>query len=159
MARRKDYVVKERLNEQEKAEWIELYEYVRGNIMGYDEKMSLPSWIVLKLRGLRHGKQYDNNKTRDYAKYPFSTILYTFKACSPEINSVLNNKHFNNEQHKFNYIMKIVEGKLNDVALRLKSAQRAEKQSQETEHIEDVEYVNRFKAKEHKTNHKLDDLW
>ena len=33
MARRKDYVVKERLNEQEKAEWIELYEYVRGNIM------------------------------------------------------------------------------------------------------------------------------
>lgn len=159
MARRKDYVVKEQLNKQDKLEWDELYKYVRGNVMGYDETMMLPSWIVLRLRGLRHGKLYDNNKTKDYAKYPFSTILYTFKACAPEIKSALDNKHFDNERHKFNYVMKIVEGKLNDVALRLKAVQRAEKQSQETEHVEDAEYVNRFKAKEHKTNHKLDDLW
>lgn len=159
MARRKDYVVKERLNEQEKSEWDELYKYVRSNVMGYDETMALPSWIVMRLRGLRHGKPYDNNKTIDYAKYPFSTILYTFKVCMPEIKNVLDNKHFDNEQHKFNYIMKIAEGKLNDVALRLKAAQKAEKQLQEAAPQQEKEYVNRFKAKESKVNHRLDNLW
>ena len=159
MARRKDYVVKERLNEQEKLEWDELYKYVRGNVMGYDETMMLPSWIVLRLRGLRHGKFYDNNKTKNYAKYPFSTILYTFKVCMPEIKYILDNKHFNNEQRKFNYIMKIVEGKLNDVTLRLKAAQKAEEQLQEAAPQQEKEYVNRFKAKESKVNHRLDDLW
>ena len=44
MARRKDYVVKERLNDQEKLEWDELYKYVRGNVMGYDETMMLDSF-------------------------------------------------------------------------------------------------------------------
>lgn len=159
MAGKKKCIPNKGMTVQEKAELDELYRYVRKNVMGYDETMALPSWMVMRLKGLRHGKYYENNKIKDYAEYPFSTILYTFKVCMPEIKNVLNNKHFDNERGKFNYIMKIVEGKLNDVTLRLKAAQKAEEQLQETAPQQEKEYVNRFKAKESKVNHRLDDLW
>lgn len=149
----------ERLNKQEIAEWTELYEYVKTKVMGYDELAKLDRTMIARLRGLRYGKLYDNTRSKNEANYPFSVILYTFKACAPVIQRALQTKYFNSEQGKLNYITAIVERNLNDVYLRLKSAQKIENQIQEAEAPQDEEYVNRFRAKEHKENHKLDDLW
>ena len=40
------------MSKQEKADWDELYEYVRTEVMGYDQNQSLSSEMVLRLKGL-----------------------------------------------------------------------------------------------------------
>ena len=109
---------------QDKKDFNELYEYVKHNVMGYGDNFALDKQTVLRLRGLRYGKLYDNTKSNDVTNYPFSVVLYTFKACAPKIQKALNTKHFDSDQHKFNYIAKIVEDNLNDMYVRFKHAQK-----------------------------------
>ena len=109
---------------QDKKDFDELYEYVRRNIMGYGDNFVLDHKTTLRLRGLRYGKLYDNTKSNDVTNYPFSVVLYTFKACAPKIQKALSTKHFDSDQHKFNYVAKIVEDNLNDMYVRFKHAQK-----------------------------------
>ena len=44
------------MSKQEKADWDELYEYVRTEVMGYDQNQSLSSEMVLRLKGLLSNK-------------------------------------------------------------------------------------------------------
>lgn len=148
-----------RLNKKEREEFGELYNYIRHNIMGYTDDYALPSWMVMRLKGMRHGKYYENKNTKNMGSYSFPVILYTFKSCAPSIQYAISNKQFDNERNKFNYIMKIVEGSLNDVALRLERAQKLEQEVQKAEAPKENGYVDMFKAKEHRTNKKLDELW
>ena len=100
---------KKHLSQEDKLYWIELYEYVRKNVMGYDENQSLSKNMVLRLKGLPNNKFMANNNIDDTANYSFQTILNTFKFCMPDIQKVLRNSFFKYENHKFNYILKIVE--------------------------------------------------
>lgn len=149
-----------RMSNQEKIEFKELYDYVRKQVLMYDDSQSLPSKFVLMLKGLKKGKYIETKKQEDKADYPYKTILYTFQICKPKIDYALNNVDFNNENHKFNYIVKIVESNLNDVYMRLK---RVENQKCKTEII-DTQFLtsdngHSYTRKTKNTHKNLDDLW
>lgn len=115
------------MTEKDKVEWDELYKYVK-NLLKYDDAQALPSYIILRLKGLTQAKFIANNKIKSNAQYPFKIILLTFKYCNNEINRALSQKSFKDENHKLNYILKIVEHNINNVYLKYKKNESIKKE-------------------------------
>lgn len=115
-----------KMTQQEIKEFDELYEYVHTKIMGYDKNQSLSNMMVLRLKGLSTNKFIENKNIRSSAYYSYSVILNTFKYCFNDIQKNVFGKHFTDENHKFNYILKIVESKLNTVYIKMKSNERSQ---------------------------------
>lgn len=116
--------------EQEKKEFNELYEYVKKDILQYPNDVALPKYLVMRLKGLRDGKFIVNKKIKSKADYPYSVIMLTFKFCKSNILKAIETKNFKNEQMKINYIMVIIENNINDIVLRLKDKEKAEKEAE-----------------------------
>lgn len=110
----------------EKEQWDKLYQYVKNEILLYDSSQSIPSGLVLRLKGLTKGKYIENRNIEDKADYSYEIVLYTFQICKPSIMSAVSNKVFESESSKFNYICKIVENNINDVYLRVQRANKLE---------------------------------
>ena len=104
-----------------------LYQYVKIEIMKYEDKI-LPKYMTLRLLGLAEGKFVSNNNTASQAMYSFEVILLTFKLNRNKINSYLlaNKSSFNNEAHKFNGIMRIIESSINDTVHMLERKEQSE---------------------------------
>jgi hypothetical protein len=139
-------------------DWVELYNYVKKEILMYEDNLKLPKHIVLRLQGLNKGQFIANNKQKPNAEYPFKIILLTFKMYKQLIISSLSNINFQDEKHKFNYIMSIIEDKINDVMIRLKNIEKSE------EKIENIQIINTENSQYKNTNNKkpnkkLDDIW
>lgn len=113
--------------EQEKQEFDKLYSYVKTEILNYPNDMALPKHLVMRLKGLRNGQFIANKTHKTKADYPYSTILLTFKFCKQDIINAISKKEFKNETNKINYILAIVENKINDVVIKLKTKEKAEK--------------------------------
>lgn len=151
---------KKHLSQQEKIEWEALYEYVRKNVLGYDENQSLSRNMVLRLKGLTTNKFMANNNIADTSNYSYQTILNTFKFCQPDIERGLKSNSFTDENHKFNYVLKIVESNLNNVYLRMKNKEKTKEDIDNHDITEAAKYINTFKPKENqKDNKKFNDLW
>lgn len=153
-------MARKKMTEEEKIAWESLYYYVKNDILGYDENQSLPSNMVLRLKGLLTNKFMENNNIKSTANYSYQTILNTFKFCSPEIHKALKTKSWTSEQHKFNYILKIVEGNINNVYMRMKNIEKAKEEAKNTT----VDTANHTGAEYQKktkevTNKLLNDLW
>ena len=147
-----------KLSEQELQEWDDLYQYVKRNIMGYDENQALPSNMVLRLKGLLSGKFIENNNTKNRANYSYVTILNAFKSCSNTVQNALRTNKFKDEMHKFNYVLKIVEPNINDVYIRMKNVERAKEEAKNTS-VEIITHVGaEYKPKEKKKD-KFSNLW
>lgn len=154
------------MTEQEKQDWDKLYNYTR-QILGYDEAMALPKFVVMRLKGLAEGKYYANKKTKNMAKYDYNTIYLTFVYCKDKIQQALQTKNFTNEQAKFNYIFAIVNNNINDVVLRLKKVKKTEEKMQKSEVIDyeiKVDKNTNLNAKSEKTDNNTfvcltNDLW
>lgn len=140
------------------ADWCELYEYVKTDILKYDTQ-KLPSYFTLRLKGLAEGKFMANKNSQPMASYDFTTILYTFKICKPKISEALNSVPFKDESHKINYIMVIIEKEINNVVERINK----KKNSEEKIEIIDVSHQENepaeYKRKAKKENKHLEDLW
>ena len=136
------------MSEEEKKQWDELYSYVK-ELMGYDCKTSLSRTEVLKLKGLTRGQFIANNNQQELAEYSFYEILVTFKVCKFDIIRGFRSNSFKTNGHKFNYMIKIVEGNLSTVRERLKQRQQAEQKMESVEVTEKstVKYVNKNKKK------------
>ena len=149
-------VKRKKMSEEEKRDWNELYSYVKG-LMGYDDKTSLSRTEVLKLKGLTRGQFIANNNQQELAEYSFYEILVTFKVCKFDIIRGFRSNSFKSNGHKFNYMIKIVEGNLSTVRERLKSRERQEKQIEQIEIAEQskIKYVNK-KDKKKKPNKLLE---
>lgn len=151
---------RKRMSKQEKEKWDELYEFVRSNVMGYDENMCLSSNMVLRLKGMLNGKFMANNLTEDKAYYSYDVVLMAFKFSMPDIRRAMNRVSFSNEMNKFLYIAKIVESNINDVYIRMKRAEKVKK-----EVIKETSVVDNHKAVEYKPvkktvkKDKFSDLW
>ena len=115
---------RKKMSKEEKIEWDNLYNYVRKNIMGYDENQSLSNEMVLRLKGLLNNKFMANNNVANTANYSYTVVLNTFKYCMPDIQNGLRTISFRDERHKMNYIMKIVESNLNTVYVKMKNAEK-----------------------------------
>lgn len=107
--------------------WIELCEYVKKDILEYDDNMKFPQYLALKLQGIKRGEHIANNHHKANANYDDDTILYTFKICRNKIVDYLhrNEKRIKDEKHKINLIMKMIEPEINDVYLRLKRVEKS----------------------------------
>lgn len=152
--------IPEKITFEEKLEWDELYEYVKKNIFNLDKNQTLPKEITHRLLGLSCGKYMVNNRSQNNAKYSYKTLLNTFKFCSVDIQKSLRNNSFKNEQHKFNYIAKIIENNVNNVYLRMQNVEKAKEEAKNmvldtTNHI-GAEYQRKTSES---TNKLLDDLW
>lgn len=146
---------------KEHRDWCALYDYVKNEIMQYDKDMKLPKFMVLRLRGLHNGNFMANKNHKPQANYGYDVILLTFKACKYDILKYTSQNIFKDEQHKFNYIMVIIENNINDIVLRLK---HRENQKNKIKNI-DIDNIRRkniakYKKKSKKVNNKrLNDLW
>lgn len=120
--------------EQEQEEWIELYEYVKNDILKYEKCMKLPKFLILRLKGLRNGKFIANKNTKPLGEYTFKIITLTFKINKIEIiNAISSGEKFKDEKHKINYIMAIVENKINDTYIRLSKVEKAKTDGENVE--------------------------
>ena len=141
-------MTKKKMSEEEKKQWDELYSYVK-ELMGYDCKTSLSRTEVLKLKGLTRGQFIANNNQQELAEYSFYEILVTFKICKFDIIRGFRSNSFKTNGHKFNYMIKIVEGNLSTVRERLKQREQAEQKIESVEVTEKstIKYVNKNKKK------------
>lgn len=150
-------MAKKKMSEKDKQDWEKLYFHVKS-IMDYDENQSLSSTMVLRLKGLLNNKFIANNNIESTANYSYETILNTFKYCFPDIQKALRTNNFKDEQHKFNYILKIVERNINNVYVRMKKNEKAKEEAK----VISIEVINHtgaeFKPREKKKD-KFADLW
>lgn len=138
----------------ENEEWVELYEYVKNDILKYEKNMKLPTWFVLRLKGLRNGKFVANKNTKTLGDYTFKMISMTFKINKFEIiNAISNNSKFKDERHRINYLMIIVENKINDTYMRLNKLKKSEENGESIEiNVNEDKAEYRKKTKEVKNN-------
>ena len=153
-------MARKKMTEEERRDWEELYFYVKNNIMGYDKDQSLSNNMVLRLKGLLTNKFMENKNIESTANYSYKTILNTFKYCSPDIQKALRTNKFTDEQHKFNYVLKVVEKNINTVYMKMKNVEKAKEEAKnmtlDTTNYTGAEYQKKTKET---TNKLLDDLW
>lgn len=152
-------ITRKHMSKQEKADWDELYEYVRTEVMGYDQNQSLSSEMVLRLKGLLSNKFMENNYIQDTASYSYKTVLNTFKYCSLDIQRGLRSNSFRDERHRFNYVLKIVESNLNTVYTRMKNAVKAEEKTQTMDVKTATHTGASYQRKTKETSSNLEKLW
>lgn len=150
-------MARKKMTEKEKQDWESLYYYVK-KLMGYDENQALSNTMVLRLKGLLTNKFMENNKIESSANYSYETILNTFKFCSPDLQRALRTVSFKDEQHKFNYLLKIVEKNINTVYMKMKYIERAKEEAKNTTVESPVHTGAEFKPRENKKD-KFTDLW
>lgn len=126
--------------EPKNKDWIELCEYVKREILQYDDNMKIPTYLVLKLQGLKKGQHIANNNIKNNASYDDYTILCAFKICKRRIVDYLtkNETKIKDENHKINLIVKMVEPEINDVYIRIQQAKKKE------EKIQNESFENQF---------------
>lgn len=151
-------MAKRKMTEKEKQDWDNLYQYVKFNIMSYDENQALSSTMVLRLKGLLTNKFMENSNIESTANYSYETILNTFKFCSPTIQRALRTNNFKDENHKFNYILKIVEKDINTVYMKMRNIEKAKEEAKTTAIEVPIYEGAEFKPREKKKD-KFTDLW
>ena len=152
-------MAKKKMSEKDKQDWEALYYYVK-NLLGYDENQALSSTMVLRLKGLLTNKFIENNNISSTANYSYETILTTFKFCSSDIQKALRTNRFADEQHKFNYILKIVEKSINTVYMKMKNVEKAKEEARNTTVEMPTHIGAEYQRKTKEVNNKLlNDLW
>jgi len=139
------------VKEKNNSSWDELCQYVKKEILKYDDNMKFPKNLALKLQGLKKGQFVANNNHEVNACYDDYTLLCTFKLCKNKITNYLhdNDKKIQDENHKINLIIKMIEPEINDVYLRLQRAEKTmakvENETFENQSNENAEYVKKTK--------------
>lgn len=150
-------MARKKMTEKDKQDWDALYTYVK-NVMGYDENQALSSTMVLRLKGLLTNKFIENNNIQSTANYSYETILNTFKYSSLDIQRALRTNNFKDEQHKFNYLLKIVDKNINTVYMKMRNAEKAKEDAKNTTIEAPTHTGAEFKPREKKKD-KFADLW
>lgn len=109
-----------KMSEEEKRQWDALYMFVKYEILGYDENMDLPRYFVLRLKGMAQGNLIAKAMDEAPQTYGYKVVLKTFEKKQAAIQWAINHSKFNNERHKFNWIMRLIENNINDVYLSMK---------------------------------------
>lgn len=152
---------KKQFKEPKNKEWIELCEYVKHEILRYDDNMKTPKYLVLKLQGLKKGQHIANNNIESAACYDDYTLLCAFKLCKRKIVDYLtkNEARIKDENHKINIIAKIVEPEINDVYIRLQQAKKREEKIQNSSFENQFNKGSNYTKKTKDVNDKLKDLF
>ena len=101
----------------------------------------------------------ENLNIEDTANYSYQVVLNTLKFCIPDIQRALRNNSFNDENHKFNYVIKIIEANLNTVYMRMKNAEKAKEKTETIEMNVVTHSGAEYQTKTKETSKRLNDLW
>lgn len=147
--------------EPKNKEWIDLCEYVKKEILNYDDNMKFPSYLALRLQGLKKGQHIANNNINKNAEYDDYTLLCAFKISKPKITGYLSNNELKikDEQHKINLIIKMVEPIINDVYIRIQQTKMSKKKVLQSSFENQYNDHAQYKKKTEKTNDELKELW
>lgn len=139
-------------SKEDKEDWDRLYQLVK-KILGYDENQGLSRKMVLRLQGLRNGQFIANNNIDKTSNYSYKLILKAIALSQPSIAG----KSFEDSEHKFNYLCKVAEDKLNGLYIDEKSQIQTEQklQSVEVHNINKNNYIPKTESK----NKKLENIW
>ena len=146
------------MSKEESQDWENLYYYVKSNIMGYDDNQALSKNMVLRLKGLLTGKFIENKNIKDNSNYSYKTILATFKYCHSDIQKAFRTKSFQDESHKFNYALVVVEKNINTVYIKMKNVEKAKEEAKNLTVEMHTHTGAEFKPKEKKAD-KFSNLW
>ena len=147
------------MSEEEK-KFKELCEYVKKEIMGYDENQKLSKHMCLRLRGMKDRKFIANKTTPSMAHYSYDIILLTFKYIKHHgLDNLLIGKKFNSEEHKFNYIMVIISNNINTVYNKVKKIREEQNRSDNIKVVELPNYKNKYESTPKKVNKDLEKFW
>lgn len=150
---------KKRMTEKEIETWNEVYDYFRYNILCYEEGQSLPKSTALRLKGMLEGKFMVNNSTESLANYSYEVLLNTLKYSRPDIQRGFNNNTFNDEKHRTNYALKIIEENLNTVYVKMESAKKTKEKMDSIDTSIITHKGAEYKTSNRKTSNRLNDLW
>lgn len=99
-----------------------------------------------------------NKHSPSMAHYPYKVILLTFKYVKQhELDNILRSKNFNNDQHKFNYILKIIDSNINTVYNKVKKLKEEQHRADNIEVVELPNYTNQYAQQ--KVNKDLEKFW
>ncbi|WP_283697638.1 hypothetical protein [Clostridium perfringens] len=140
--------------------WLELCEYVKKEILEYDDEMKFPKILALRLKGLSNGVFIANTNIRPLASYEFEDILLTFKMYKLDILIAIRDKSkFKDENHRINYVMVIIENKLNEVVIKRKKIEKEKSRAESVEIQNNDVKANYIRKTKSKKNDKFKDLW
>jgi len=147
--------------DENQSEWIELCEYVKREVLCYEDEMKFPKYLALRLRGLGNGKFIANKKSKPQASYDYKTILLTFKACKSKIAKYLheNQTKINDERHKINLVMMFVEQEINDISLRIKRSRKASDKVEQIDLNNQIHEGAEYQPKTITVDKKFENLW
>nr|DAP58680.1 MAG TPA: hypothetical protein [Caudoviricetes sp.] len=128
-------------------------------LYGYDNNQMLTKFTVLRIRGIVKGKFCDNDLQSNNANYSFENLYYTILLCRNSIKYSIRTVNFKDESHMTNYVFKIIEGKLNDVYIRMKNAKSNELKTQVDDVIPIKKGSENYRVSEKSETNKFNDLW
>ena len=142
-------------------DWDELCEYVKKEILGYDDNMKFPKYLALRLKGLERGQYIAKNTNKKIANYDYFTILCTFKICRNKILDYYkkNEAKIKDEQHRINLAMLFVEQSINDVYLKIKKYKESKEKIDKIENndINNLSYDEHVNSNYHRKTTKVSD--
>ena len=137
-------------------DWCDCYEYMK-KLLGYGEKIMLPRYVVLRLKGLHKGKFMANKNSESYGEYSFKIILTTMQINSVKIKSRLTSGSFTAENHRINSVMLIIEKGINDVVVRMKKVEKSNIKVENIDVSRQASSVAEYQKKKKKATNS--DLW
>ena len=153
-------------NEKEKKnneypEWVECYEYVKKEILGYSKEMQLTPYMRNRLQSLRNGKLLKKGESLSKDGYSYPIITLAFKMKKNHIQRAISSKVFKSENNKFDYTMAIVLNDINDLYIRHLNKEKQDKKLDamkiETEFKQEFKNKNDINA--NSVANLLEDLW
>jgi len=149
------------MTEQENKDWLELCEYFKLQILGYTKEMKFPKELALRLRGLHYGNYIASKYIQKEAHYDFKVILTTCKICRPKIVKYFsdNQTKIQDEKHRINLAMMLIEKEINDVYIRVQQAKKSEEKIIEKNMPNQINDGANYQSKKKQADEKLKDLW
>lgn len=118
-------------NQKEKTDWDKVYQKWK-NILNIPENKNVDKYTVLRLRALRVNKYMPKQENVLYRNvgYSYDTIYKTLVFCENKMRYALKTIDFTDNQHKTNYLLKIVDAQLPFIDERNRQQQRAKEIAQ-----------------------------
>lgn len=151
----------ERKKQEEYKKWSKLYDYVRYDILDYENNMKLPPYATQKLHDLKNNGSRKKGAVLN-SGYPCEVILTTFKLKKWDIKEGIIKKGIKEESQKINYIVAVIRNSINDVYIRYLNKEKVKEEAARIEVViqkpnRDIKYVK--KSEIDKKNDLFEDMW
>lgn len=147
------------MDKSEKVLYNKTVKWIHNNLLHYDDNQVISPYLRKRIKDLAY-----HNEEQIYT-YPM--ILYTAMTHANEINFAFQNKDFNDDKHKINYIMVVINNDINRVKQKVMDYERenvkADVYAEQAQQLADVNLLNGSERYVNKTefinNERLNKLW